>query len=78
MSSPDGDGSPMAGNAQPGAPPSPRYAWHPQPDLLGFCSPGQSRSALDRLGRDRVRFMALPLRVEGGDGAPARAIAILE
>ncbi|PYM55511.1 MAG: hypothetical protein DMD79_22855 [Candidatus Rokuibacteriota bacterium] len=33
---------------------------------------------LDRLGRDRVRFMALPLRVEDGDGAPARAIAILE
>ena len=33
---------------------------------------------LDRLGRDRVRFAALPLRLEGGDGAPARAIAILD
>jgi kynurenine formamidase len=33
---------------------------------------------LDRLGRDRVRFVALPLNLEGGDGAPARAIAILD
>ena len=33
---------------------------------------------LDRLGRDRVRFAALPLRLDGGDGAPARAIAILD
>lgn len=33
---------------------------------------------LDRLGRPRVRFVALPLRLEGGDGAPARAIAILD
>lgn len=33
---------------------------------------------LDRLGRDRVRFVALPLRLDGGDGAPARAIAILD
>jgi arylformamidase len=33
---------------------------------------------LDQLGRDRVRFVALPLRLEGGDGAPARAIAILD
>jgi kynurenine formamidase len=33
---------------------------------------------LDRLGRDRVRFVALPLRLEGADGAPARAIAILD
>jgi arylformamidase len=33
---------------------------------------------LDRLGRDRVRFVALPLRLEGGDGAPARAVALLD
>ena len=33
---------------------------------------------LDHLGRDRVRFAALPLKLEGGDGAPARAIAILD
>ncbi len=33
---------------------------------------------LDQLGRDRVRFVALPIRLEGGDGAPARAIAILD
>jgi arylformamidase len=33
---------------------------------------------LDHLGRDRVRFAALPLRLDGGDGAPARAIAILD
>jgi kynurenine formamidase len=33
---------------------------------------------LDRLGRDRVRFVALPLRLEGGDGSPARAIALLD
>ena len=33
---------------------------------------------LHRLDRDRVRFAALPLKLEGGDGAPARAIAILD
>lgn len=33
---------------------------------------------LDRLGRDRVWFAALPLRLEGADGAPARAMAILD
>jgi kynurenine formamidase len=33
---------------------------------------------LDRLGRERVRFAALPVRLEGGGGAPARAIAILD
>jgi arylformamidase len=33
---------------------------------------------LDRLGRDRVRFAALPIKLDGGDGAPARAIAILD
>jgi arylformamidase len=33
---------------------------------------------LDQLGRERVRFVALPLRLDGGDGAPARAIAILD
>jgi D-apiose dehydrogenase len=33
---------------------------------------------LDQLGRDRVRFAALPLKLDGGDGAPARAIAILD
>src|SRR5262245_9476880 len=32
---------------------------------------------LDQLGRDRVRFVALPIRLGGGDGAPARAIAVL-
>jgi kynurenine formamidase len=33
---------------------------------------------LDRLSRDRVRFAALPLKLDGGDGAPARAIAIVD
>jgi kynurenine formamidase len=33
---------------------------------------------LDQLGRDRVRFAALPLKLDGGDGAPARALAILD
>ena len=33
---------------------------------------------LDRLGRDRVRLAALPLKLDGEDGAPARAIAILD
>lgn len=31
---------------------------------------------LDRLERDRVTLIALPLKIEGGDGAPCRAIAI--
>jgi kynurenine formamidase len=32
----------------------------------------------DRVGRDRVRFIALPLKLDGGDGASARVIAILD
>ncbi len=31
---------------------------------------------LDKLSRDVVQFVALPLRVSGGDGTPVRAIAI--
>jgi arylformamidase len=31
---------------------------------------------LDKLKRDQVTFVALPLRLEGGDGSPVRAIAI--
>jgi arylformamidase len=31
---------------------------------------------LDQIRRERVTFMAFPLKVTGGDGAPARAIAI--
>jgi kynurenine formamidase len=33
---------------------------------------------LDRLSREVVTFIALPLKVEGGDGSPCRAIAIEE
>ncbi len=44
----------------------------------GLAGPPSMTRNLDRLGRDRVRFMALPLRLEGGAGAPARAIAILD
>jgi kynurenine formamidase len=33
---------------------------------------------LDRLGRARMRFAALSLKLDGGDGAPARAIAFLD
>ena len=31
---------------------------------------------LDALRRDEVTFIALPLKLEGGDGSPVRAIAI--
>jgi kynurenine formamidase len=31
---------------------------------------------LDQIGRDKVTFMAFPLRIVGGDGSPVRAIAI--
>jgi len=31
---------------------------------------------LDRLTRDTVEFVALPLKISGGDGCPVRAIAI--
>jgi kynurenine formamidase len=31
---------------------------------------------LDALERDVVTFIALPLKLEGGDGSPVRAIAI--
>ena len=33
---------------------------------------------LDALTRDEVTFVALPLKLEGGDGSPVRAIAIEE
>ncbi len=31
---------------------------------------------LEKINREKVTFMALPLKIAGGDGAPARAIAI--
>jgi len=33
---------------------------------------------LDRIGVPRCRFVALPLRLEGADGSPVRAIAVVE
>ncbi len=33
---------------------------------------------LDRIGGPRCRFVALPLAIEGADGSPVRAIALLE
>ncbi len=33
---------------------------------------------LEDLGKDKVMFMAFPLKISGGDGAPARALAIEE
>jgi kynurenine formamidase len=33
---------------------------------------------LDRISREQVTFMAFPLKVAGGDGAPVRAFAIEE
>jgi arylformamidase len=33
---------------------------------------------LDQLQTDLVRFIALPLKIKGGDGAPCRAIAIVQ
>jgi kynurenine formamidase len=33
---------------------------------------------LDRIGAPRCRFMALPLRLEGADGSPVRAIAMVD
>jgi arylformamidase len=33
---------------------------------------------LDQIGADRCRFMALPLRLEGADGSPVRAIALVD
>jgi len=32
---------------------------------------------LDRIGALRCRFIALPLRIEGADGSPVRAVAIV-
>ncbi len=31
---------------------------------------------LEAIGKDKVTFMAFPLKISGGDGAPARALAI--
>ena len=33
---------------------------------------------LDRIGAARCRFMALPLRIEGADGSPVRAVALTD
>jgi kynurenine formamidase len=33
---------------------------------------------LDRIGVPRCRFMALPLRIEGADGSPVRAVALID
>jgi kynurenine formamidase len=33
---------------------------------------------LDRIGAARCRFVALPLRIEGADGSPVRAIAMVD
>jgi kynurenine formamidase len=33
---------------------------------------------LDRIGAPRCRFMALPLRIEGADGSPVRAVALTD
>ncbi len=33
---------------------------------------------LDQIKTPRCRFIALPLRLEGGDGSPVRAIALVE
>jgi kynurenine formamidase len=33
---------------------------------------------LDQIGARRCRFMALPLKIEGADGSPVRAIALVD
>ena len=33
---------------------------------------------LDQIGAPRCRFVALPLKLEGADGCPVRAIAMVE
>jgi arylformamidase len=33
---------------------------------------------LDRIGAARCRFLALPLRIEGADGSPVRAVAVTD
>ena len=33
---------------------------------------------LDQIGVPRCRFMALPLRIEGSDGSPVRAVAFVD
>jgi kynurenine formamidase len=33
---------------------------------------------LDQIGVPRCRFLALPLKIEGADGSPVRAVAFVE
>jgi kynurenine formamidase len=33
---------------------------------------------LDQIGASRCRFVALPLRIEGADGSPVRAVAFVD
>ena len=33
---------------------------------------------LDQIGTPRCRFMALPLKLDGADGSPVRAVALVE
>jgi kynurenine formamidase len=33
---------------------------------------------LDQIGAERCRFLALPLKIEGADGSPVRAVAFVD
>jgi len=33
---------------------------------------------LDQIGATRCQFIALPLKLEGGDGSPVRAVALVD
>ena len=33
---------------------------------------------LDQIGAPRCRFLALPLKLDGADGSPVRAVALVE
>ena len=39
---------------------------------------GKDLTNLDQIGAPRCRFIALPLKLDGADGSPVRAIAILD
>lgn len=44
--------------------------------LSGGVTIVEGLTALDQVNQDRVWFVALPLKVEGGDGCPCRAFAV--
>ena len=58
----------------------PRFAWHPEPELIGYTDPDESRAALERLGGETLAtaldylYGEAMRRPVGPDDDPARPL----